>query len=106
MADDDGMNIFDAAPLLSSPTRKRRSEQPPPPASEDDYGATVLPFRKKPAAQWKEAWQQSDNGTPLPNLFNCLIALRCHPRLASVVAVDAMENLEMVERTLPDGTED
>jgi hypothetical protein len=101
--DDDAMsaNFFDVS---GAPVR-RLPEEPPPARSEDDYGANVIPLgspRKRTKEGWKAEWQMSENGSPLPNLFNVLIALRWHPKLTSVVRLDEIECAIFMEKAVAD----
>lgn len=103
MADDDDAmsgNFFDVS---GAPVR-RLPEEPPPARSEDDYGENVIPIKGRPKKDrgWKEEWQMSENGSPLPNLFNVLIALRWHPKLTSVVRLDEIECAIFIEKAVTD----
>ena len=50
-----------------------------------------MPPRKRAKEGWKADWQVSEAGTPLTNLFNAMIALRCHPRLERLVHLDELD---------------
>ena len=97
MADDE-MNFFDqpAAPAVSS--------EPPPPKGESDYGQNVvtLPARgKRQQAGWKDGWQLSTNGSPLPNLYNVMRALRNHPTLCDILRYDEMQRSIILADQIP-----
>ena len=106
--DDDGMsaNFF-----LRDPDAPVSSE-PPPPAGEDDYGENVVTFpergtaKKRGRAEWAKDWQLSDNGAPLPNLFNVALTLRNHPKLADMIRYDDMARTPMLMRQIPNTTDD
>jgi predicted P-loop ATPase len=72
--------------------------EPPPAASEAEYGANVVSLapRKRGQAGWKAEWQTSEAGTPLPNLFNVMVALRNHPKLMGTIAFDEMATTVML----------
>lgn len=55
----------------------------------------------KPEEAWKDQWQISDGGTPIPNLFNAMIALRNHPRLKGIVRYDEMLLAPILARQIP-----
>jgi predicted P-loop ATPase len=86
-----------------------RPGEPPSPASEDEYG-NVVRFeekrgRKKKEVElpqgWKAEWHIAETGTPLPNLFNVLVALRRYEHLRDVLAFDEMARLVSVKKNPP-----
>ena len=83
---DEPVNFFDLHPGAPA------AGEPPSATSEADYGENVvsLPPRKRGHAGWKKEWHASEAGTPLPNLFNVMIALRNHPKIMGVVWFDDM----------------
>ena len=51
---------------------------------------------------WKAAWHRTENGSPLPTLYNALIALRCHPPLVGIVALDEMQLSVIIRSQVPE----
>lgn len=95
---DDEMSIFDR-PVQADP---------PPPNSEADYGSkvvTLTPKGKRGQPGWKSDWHLSDNGSPLPTLFNAMVALRNHPKLSTIVRFDEMARSPLIVQQIP-GTPD
>lgn len=89
------MNFFDEKPNPS---------EPPPPASEADYGSkvvTLTPKGKRGQPGWKSEWHLSDNGSPLPTLFNAMVALRSHPTLAGLLRYDEMARVALIAQQVP-----
>lgn len=94
----DDMNYFDQVAAAPTPS------EPPPPASEADYGENVVvltPKGKRGQPGWKSDWQLSDSGSPLPNLFNAMVAMRNHPKLAGLVRYDEMARAAIVVAQVP-----
>jgi predicted P-loop ATPase len=89
---DEPVNFFDLHPGAAA------AGEPPSATSEADYGENVvsLPPRKRGHAGWKKEWHASEAGTPLTNLFNVMIALRNHPKLAGLVSYDDMACSPMI----------
>lgn len=103
MADD--MNFFSAKPGAQP---ARQPSEPPPPASEDDYGENVVPLagpRKRVRTDWQHQWHMSPSGTPLPSLYNVMLCLRHHPKMADLIKLDEMACTTVVTAA-PPGVED
>jgi len=101
MADDTPMNFFSQSP------RPVGTTEPPPPSSEDDYGDNVvaLPPRKRAREGWRHEWHTSNSGSPLPTLYNALLALRNHEKFANAIRYDEMACQVVITARLP-GVED
>ena len=52
----------------------------------------------KPGSGWKDGWQETDDGKPIPNLANALHALRHMPGLADLFSRDEMLRADMLSR--------
>ena len=81
-------------------------DEPPTPNGEGDYGSEAqnivpLPRRKRQQPGWKAEWHTSETGTPLPTLFNAMVALRCHPTLARILRYDEMARAVILHRQIP-----
>lgn len=50
---------------------------------------------------WKDSWHVSSTGTPIPNLFNAMIALRHHPKLKQLVKYDEMQSTAVLVKQVP-----
>lgn len=85
-------------------------DEPPPPGSEDDYGLNVVPLkgRKKMKGDptWKDSWQLTETGQPIPNLLNVMITLRNHPRLLDLLRFDEMAQSAMLMQQIPNTPHD
>mgnify|MGYP005815626239 CR=1 FL=1 len=80
-----------------------------PAAGEDEYG-NVVPLKKRRKKEvmlgegWRAEWQISDAGTPLPNLFNVMVALRRYDRLREIVSFDEMQRKVVINHAAPGAT--
>jgi predicted P-loop ATPase len=84
-------------------------EEPPPPGDEAEYGENVVLIAsrgKRAKPEWKKDWQTSENGSPLPNLFNAMVALRKHPTLADLLRYDEMAHAVILTKQIPHTPED
>lgn len=91
------MNWFDQNP-------QPEPSDPPPPKGEGDYGenvVTLTPKGRRGQAGWKSEWQLSENGSPLPNLRNTMIALREHPTLSKLIQYDEMARSAVIIAQIP-----
>ena len=71
----------------------------------------VVPIRpgkrpRPPRTDWTKDWHQSENGTPLPNLFNVLLTLRNMPGLSAMLAFDHMAQRSCLMRQIPNTKHD
>src|SRR5688572_14070380 len=69
-------------------------------------GVIPLPKREKQETDWCADAQLGKNGDPLPNVVNTMLALRLDPRLAEIVAYDAMLRAVILNKPVPDTNEE
>lgn len=65
----------------------------PPPGSR----ATVTPLRRPSGPAWRTKCQLDAKGKPIPNLFNCCIALTEDPAFAGKLAFDDMQRMAVFD---------
>jgi predicted P-loop ATPase len=93
------------------PLPLERAEPDPPPTPETPPQAAVVAELPKamPKGQarearpehWREAWQTNDNGDPVANLANVMLALRSDPQLANLLAFDDMQRASLLVAPVP-----
>lgn len=89
---DDDVNFFD---------QKSSPSEPPPPKGEGDYGENVVRLKRKDQPRWKDQWQVSETGQPLPNFYNVMVTLRHHPLLCELVRYDEMSHAAVLVKQIP-----
>src|SRR5271157_3407000 len=59
--------------------------------------------KRRPANEdWRSTWQTNEQGTPIGNVHNALIALRDAPELQDMLAYDQMSRVILLLRPTPD----
>jgi len=95
---------------LSVPERltppAQRSNPPPEPApdpvSEPVITGNVVALRPpERIPTWRDAWHRTETGSPLPNLYNALVAMRQHAPLTDLLRYDEMSLTTILHREMP-----
>ena len=83
------------------------SDDAPEPAPQTEVVGNVVQLHQPPERpSWKHAWHTTETGSPLPTLFNALIALRNFAPLIGILRYDEMQLSPILSRQLPGRKQD
>jgi predicted P-loop ATPase len=85
-------------------TRQEPTEE----AAADGNNVVKLKPKRNKRAQWgwKQEWHVSENGNPLPTLFNAMVALRNSEGLTDIVRYDEMARSVILSTQIPNTPQD